>query len=294
MATAEVATGAQLQTLVRDLERVTDTETDGDRPGEDAVAEPDDGFRWYVDEGGRYRWGGSSAPDQGAAIVAAIDAMRSRDLDDAGTGAQPLSNSEALSRVADAYLGGLVDDEGVLAERYLTLLHIRDGAAYLQDGGSVDPAVARLLGCCSWASAVTVLDGHPVTATSRTRLATPTQRRALLVRDRCCQYPGCGRTRHLRAHHVAHREHGGPTRLDNLMLLCSTHHRLIHGPGWQVEGRPRRWRFIRPDGRLVQPVPRPRPGPPPAPSAQSRPTPAGDPLTDFGRDVILHDWLTSA
>ncbi len=220
LATAEVATGGQLQTLVRDLQRVTAA----GGSGEDPVAEPADGFRWHIDEGGRYRWGGSSAPDQGAAIVAAIDAARAADLDDGGSGAQPLSNSEALARVADAYLGGLVDDDGVLAERYLTILHIRDGAAYLQDGGAVDPAVARLMACCSWATAVTVVDGAPVTATSRTRLATPTQRRALLVRDRCCQYPGCGRTRHLRAHHVRHREHGGPTQLDNLMLLCPTHH----------------------------------------------------------------------
>jgi hypothetical protein len=68
--TARVATGAQLQTLVRDRQRVTDAAGDDDDP----VAEPADGFGWYIDERGRYRWGGSSAADQGAAIVAAIDA----------------------------------------------------------------------------------------------------------------------------------------------------------------------------------------------------------------------------
>jgi Domain of unknown function (DUF222)/HNH endonuclease len=40
--------------------------------------------------------------------------------------------------------------------------------------------------------------------------------------------PGCGATRGLHAHHIRHWEDGGPTELDNLVLLCPYHHRCHH------------------------------------------------------------------
>nr|MDP9166559.1 HNH endonuclease [Actinomycetota bacterium] len=51
-------------------------------------------------------------------------------------------------------------------------------------------------------------------------------RRVLEHRDRCCVVPGCGATRGLHAHHIRHWEDGGPTDLDNLVLVCPFHHRL--------------------------------------------------------------------
>ena len=65
-------------------------------------------------------------------------------------------------------------------------------------------------------------------------------------------FPGCGRTRWVHAHHLVHWADGGPTDADNLALLCGFHHRVVHQPGWEVEGRPGRLRFIRPDGRAVK------------------------------------------
>src|SRR6266566_2063660 len=35
-------------------------------------------------------------------------------------------------------------------------------------------------------------------------------------------------------HHVVHWIHGGPTDLDNLVLLCRRHHRMVHEGGWQL------------------------------------------------------------
>lgn len=42
------------------------------------------------------------------------------------------------------------------------------------------------------------------------------------------RFPGCGHTRHLRAHHVRHWFHQGATDVDNLVLICGFHHRLLH------------------------------------------------------------------
>lgn len=63
-------------------------------------------------------------------------------------------------------------------------------------------------------------------------------RRLLDDRDGGCRFPGCQRTRWLHAHHLVHWANGGPTNLDNLVLLCGFHHRLIHRQGWEIVGNP--------------------------------------------------------
>ncbi|MGH7927426.1 MAG: HNH endonuclease signature motif containing protein, partial [Candidatus Binatia bacterium] len=77
-------------------------------------------------------------------------------------------------------------------------------------------------------------------------------KRALWARDRGCRFPGCGRTRFVDAHHIEHWSAGGETSLDNLMLLCTRHHTLVHEGGFGIEKDYRdRWFFRRPDGRAV-------------------------------------------
>ncbi len=43
-----------------------------------------------------------------------------------------------------------------------------------------------------------------------------------------CRFPGCTRRRTLHAHHVRYWSHGGRTDLNNMILLCSRHHTLVH------------------------------------------------------------------
>ncbi|NKZ11255.1 DUF222 domain-containing protein [Mycolicibacterium septicum DSM 44393] len=70
--------------------------------------------------------------------------------------------------------------------------------------------------------------GQVIGAGRTTRQINRRLRRALEHRDRCCVVPGCGATRGLHAHHIIHWEDGGPTELDNLVLVCPYHHRLHH------------------------------------------------------------------
>ena len=65
------------------------------------------------------------------------------------------------------------------------------------------------------------------------------------------------------AHHVQHWVDGGLTSLDNLLLLCGHHHRLVHAGPWQIELDPSGDAvFLPPHGltrdRLVAPRPPPR------------------------------------
>ena len=62
-----------------------------------------------------------------------------------------------------------------------------------------------------------------------TRNVSNAQWNALVVRDRHCQAKNCERgPAFCEAHHIWHWEHGGPTNLDNLELLCWFHHRERH------------------------------------------------------------------
>ena len=61
------------------------------------------------------------------------------------------------------------------------------------------------------------------------------KRRALNARDRHCRWPGCERTASLcDGHHLVYVMHGGGDELENLILLCTRHHRMVHESGWQL------------------------------------------------------------
>ena len=60
-------------------------------------------------------------------------------------------------------------------------------------------------------------------------------RRALIVRDKGCAFPGCDRPASwTEAHHIVHWAHHGETKITNLVLLCEHHHTTIHHRGWKV------------------------------------------------------------
>jgi hypothetical protein len=100
---------------------------------------------------------------------------------------------------------------------------------YLPDGTPVPLHVARMLACDGARVDVTLgRDGELLDVGRRTRAIPPAIGRALWLRDGGCRVPGCGRTRHMHAHHIQPWAEGGPTRLSNLVLVCSGHHRMIH------------------------------------------------------------------
>jgi hypothetical protein len=68
-------------------------------------------------------------------------------------------------------------------------------------------------------------------------------RRALVHRDRGCAFPHCDRpAKWSHCHHIRHWANGGETKLNNLVLACGFHHRLLHSSEWEVaiiNGRPK-------------------------------------------------------
>jgi hypothetical protein len=80
---------------------------------------------------------------------------------------------------------------------------------------------------------------QPLEVGRTTRVVQPAQRTALAVRDGGCVFPNCDRPLSwCEAHHLWHWLDGGPTDLDNLALLCRTHHRAVHEEGWRLARGP--------------------------------------------------------
>ena len=75
--------------------------------------------------------------------------------------------------------------------------------------------------------------------------------RALRARDGHCRFPGCSSRHRLHAHHIRWWVHGGPTDMDNLILLCAKHHHAVHDRDWTCTGTAAAPEFRRPDGRAV-------------------------------------------
>jgi hypothetical protein len=125
----------------------------------------------------------------------------------------------------------------------------------LDHTGPVGIALARRLSCDASVMRV-VMAGprEPIEVGRRTPVVPAAIRRAVVVRDRGCRFPGCDRpSPWCDAHHAIHWADGGNTSLSNLVLLCRPHHRMVHqhgGFGLEMnEGTPV---FRRPDGTVLE------------------------------------------
>ena len=162
--------------------------------------------------------------------------------------------ADALVSMASSYLSGEVEKKHNTSDDYLVMVHVDQSALANGKGRSSLPieSVKRL--CCDAHAVVIGEDenGEPLNIGRKTRTVPTAIKRALLARDSGCSFPGCHHTRFVDAHHIQHWSAGGETSLDNLMLLCSQHHKLVHEGGFTIErDYQNHWFFKRPDGRAV-------------------------------------------
>ncbi|WP_433265977.1 DUF222 domain-containing protein [Micromonospora vinacea] len=117
-------------------------------------------------------------------------------------------------------------------------------AGTLETGTRLTPGAVRRLACDAGVLPAVLGGNSQVLDVGRQRrLFTGPLRRALVLRDGGCAFPGCDRPpRWCDGHHIRHWADGGVTALGNAVLLCGYHHRLIHRGDWAVriaaDGRP--------------------------------------------------------
>lgn len=119
----------------------------------------------------------------------------------------------------------------------LPVLQGRLGAASLALGGPITADVARRIGCDAEVIPVVLGSrGEPLDVGRASRTVPAAIRRAVIIRDGGCAFPGCSiPTRWCDIHHVTYWADGGRTSVGNCVALCGRHHRLIHHSDWRIE-----------------------------------------------------------
>jgi hypothetical protein len=174
-------------------------------------------------------------------------------LGPAGRESWSTRQADAMVSMASEYLSGN-DRQRNSSDDYLVTIHVDQSALVNGEGRSSLPieSVKRL--CCDGQAVVIGEDekGEPLNIGRKSRTVPTAIKRALVARDKSCAFPGCHHERFVDAHHIEHWSAGGETSLDNLMLLCSRHHKLVHEGGFRIErDYQNQWFFKRPDGRAV-------------------------------------------
>jgi hypothetical protein len=166
--------------------------------------------------------------------------------------------ADALVELARTYLVGGTGDTNMesggsrrscTADHYQVTVHVDEralrGEPDEHSKSDLPIETVRRL-CCDGSIVPLVRDetGKPARLGRKHRVVNSQLRRALLARDRGCRFPGCTNAKWLDAHHVVHWADGGETAPDNLVMLCSAHHRLLHEGGFEIKPGPGgEWQF---------------------------------------------------
>jgi hypothetical protein len=140
------------------------------------------------------------------------------------------------------------------ADHYQVVVHVDEKS--LRGGmGRADLPIETIKRLTCDGSLITIVEdakGTPLDVGRKQRTVSTPLKRALWSRDRGCSFPGCEKTRYVDAHHIHHWANGGDTSLDNLALLRTHHHTLLHEGGFTIHRDERGGiYFRRPDGRVI-------------------------------------------
>ena len=159
-------------------------------------------------------------------------------------------------RAGQRYEVVLTIDRNELAERAA-----EGGARYHVDPDwGIDEEDARQVACdADLTEFIEDAEGNLLNYERRRRIVPGPLLRALKLRDHNrCRFPGCPHQRYVEAHHVKHWIDGGETRLENLVLLCSAHHRLLHHGAFHMTVEDDGVVFVSRDGEVIESALRPQ------------------------------------
>jgi len=197
--------------------------------------------------------------EAGELIEKALDKAR----DDTCLEIPDLVDTSWSKRQADAFVtmlmeylqGSGTNETKKSSDNYLVNIHVDQSALAGEVGRSSVPieTVKRL--CCDGKVVVMTetKDGEPLSIGRKSRVVPKGIERAVRARDKnTCRFPGCFNKRFVDIHHIEHWANGGETAVEQLMLLCSKHHTMVHEGGFRIDrdflGN---WSFFRPDGIAV-------------------------------------------
>jgi hypothetical protein len=209
-------------------------------------------WRW-TDEGRRLLLEAELPAGHGMIVTSALDRLADE------IPSMPGEESRMLigRRRADALAALCGSGDGAAEERSTVVVHVQAEAladaeanAVTEDGAILHvESVRRLLCNANIRTVLEASDGSVIGLGRTSREPSAWMMRQLRHRDRICTFPGCGNRRFAHAHHIRWWSRGGRTDLDNLALVCTFHHKLVHEYGWNLERAPDgEVRWFRPGG----------------------------------------------
>jgi Domain of unknown function (DUF222) len=182
--------------------------------------------------------------EQGARVTAALErtAKQQPTHDQDGPISLTQRRADALDRLAALQISEDADPDRATMMIHVDIETLRTGvgSAWTEEGALLSAETVEKLLCDSRLKAlVEDADGKPLGVGRAMRHAPRWMRHAAKVRDKTCCFPGCDNTQFLVPHHLKWwTKDRGPTDLENLPLLCPTHHGLVHSKDWHIEGSP--------------------------------------------------------
>lgn len=238
-------------------------------------------LRWYFDDDDCWILRGRFTPEDGAAIQTMLERVMEecfQEQQDVPAGIpdenfvepdpEPVAarRADALVRMAEgcgSAPSGSCGAGSCGGDRFLVHVHTNsetleaDGTgteSEIEGFGTVSAETTRRLACDAgvvhWLEHA---DGEPLSIGRKSRTIPPAIRRALQRRDGGCRFPGCTCNRFVDAHHIQHWADGGETSMDNLVLLCRNHHRMVHEGGYGLHKTSAGdIHFYDPTGKVIQ------------------------------------------
>jgi hypothetical protein len=206
-------------------------------------ADNDRSLSWsYFDEGRRFALEAELPAAQGAVVARAIERVAETIPPMPGEEPQPFASArraDALVAMCSSRIAADPDQD-----RATIVVHTRAAGGKEPTGSEIErgPVIhsrtlQRLL-CNGRVQTVVESKAGDVIGLGRmSREPSAWMIRQIRYRDRECRFPGCGARRFTQAHHIVWWRNGGRTDLDNLLLICSFHHKLVHEHGWTVKRR---------------------------------------------------------
>jgi hypothetical protein len=215
----------------------------GRTPVQEVVdAENDRTLTWsYVDEGRRFALEAELPAAQGAVVARAIERVAESIPAMPGEEDQVFASArraDALVALCSTRIAADLDQDRatVVVHAQANGVRTEAGGAEIEGGPPIHPAIVERLLCNARVQTVVETESGDVVGLGRmSREPSTWMIRQIRYRDRECRFPGCGARRFTQAHHIRWWRNGGRTDLDNLLLICSFHHKLVHEHGWAVK-----------------------------------------------------------
>jgi hypothetical protein len=195
---------------------------------------------WYFEENSRFGLQAELPAAQGAVVARALELLA--DTLPAMPGEEDPyfadhRRADALVALCSARIAADPDPDRatVVVHAQLDGLVSGRGGSEIEEGPAIHPEITRRLLCDARVQVMIENEaGEPVGVGRMSREPPVWMMRQLRHRDQECRFPGCGARQFTQAHHIVWWKNGGRTDLDNLLLVCTFHHKLVHEYGWAV------------------------------------------------------------